>query len=104
MLVLLPVMYASRVSSGTSDQSCSVTSVISLTLIFLYIKSWDISDLVEVDRGLPVVVSEQVKVAHTDFTEVTRRDQQIFATASASSEAPCVNCTYPGWYLSMFVL
>ena len=29
------------------------------------------TDLVEIDCGFPVVVSEQVEVSHTDFTEVT---------------------------------
>lgn len=29
------------------------------------------SDLVEVDGGFPVVVSEEVEVSHTDFTKVT---------------------------------
>ena len=67
MSVFLPVMYASRVSSGTNDQSCLILSVIFPSSF----QSWGVSNLVEVDRGLPVVISEQVEVAHTDFTKVT---------------------------------
>lgn len=37
------------------------------------------SDLVEVDRRLPVVVSQKVEVSHTDLSEVTKR---ILATPS----------------------
>ena len=72
------------------------------------------SDLVEVDRGFPVVVVQQVEMSHSDFTEVTvplvspvlsslDRAKHVTKT-TLSSILIFQDSTYPGWYLSKFVL